>query len=48
MVATLAVSGSQAICAALQTQSDISGDKRDLLKRFFVQLTGVTLKISSL
>ena len=34
MVATLTVSGSQVICAALQTKLDISGDKQVLLERF--------------
>ena len=40
MVATLTVSGSQAICAALQTKLEISGDKQYLLKRYLGQLIG--------
>jgi hypothetical protein len=34
MIATLTVSGSQAICAALQTKLDISGINEHLLKHF--------------
>ena len=34
MIAMLTVSGSQAICAALQTKLDISGIKQHLLKHF--------------
>jgi hypothetical protein len=34
MIAMLTVSGSQAICAELQTELDISGIKQYLLKHF--------------